>query len=524
MKRSKTIGCVIAAAVVCLVGITNAAYVSEPFDAHPDGGTNWTANWGETSATLHSISLGSESPIKDGGSYLVYRTTVNGTNSVYRDFDPSIAEGVFTVKMNVRVDELGNYFAGPDISDRIQVFGETTNASGDLGTYSSWGIMSTATTANDNWYVYNGDKTGKWSSGYLKDSGIPIVAGGVYSFTITAYPATLSFDATISDGTTVFTRLNNGYRGGPTLNPSDRICFGNKIRAASVGGTPLQLSYDSIRIFANGAYAPAPTNGQLQVPTAGTVLSWRSGMVSDPADPNAYDPIPNPAITGHYVYLSPANDPALPTTPVFVPADADSNGQVDEIASYALSSALEKDATYYWRVDESLGASGPGDDPNLIKGVVRNFLTEVTIPVVDAGQNVVTYLEEGTATVQLDPDIDWFNPQSQLLWSVVSQPAGAPEGSVQFDSASIENPTVTINYAGKPYVLKLWALDTKGGFAENTLQIDVYADSCQAARNVLGYQAIASDINNDCRVNIDDLSLLAADWLEQNFLLENVLY
>jgi hypothetical protein len=247
-------------------------------------------------------------------------------------------------------------------------------------------------------------------------------------------------------------------------------------------------------------------------------------MVSDPADPNAYDPIPNPAITGHYVYLSPANDPVLPTTPVFVPADADSSGQVDEIASYALSSTLEKDATYYWRVDESLGASGPGDDPNLIKGVVWNFLTEVTIPVVDAGRNVATYLEEGTATVQLDPDIDWFNPQSQLLWSVVSQPAGAPEGSVQFDSASIENPTVTINYAGKPYVLKLWALDTKGGFAEDTLQIDVYADSCQAARNVLGYQAIAADINKDCRVNIDDLSLLAADWLEQNFLLNNYLY
>ena len=511
MKTSKKFKCVVAAALLCAVGVASAAYVSDPFGAFPGGGTNWTADWADSSLTLHTVSLGNDSPIKDGGSYLVYRTLTGatvGSNGLARDFETSIAEGIHTIKLNVRVDEFGNFFAGPDISDRMQIFGDSATQIGDQGTYSTWTVMAVPTTTNDNWYVYDGIRTGKWSSSYLKDSTIAIVPGGVYSFTIKAYPATLSYDVTISDGTKVFTKNNCGYRAGPALNPGDRLCFGNKVRLAANGGSDLQLSYDSIRIFANGAYRPQPTNGQIQVPAAGGILSWTRGMSADP-DPNVLAPITNPEITGHYVYLSAANDPTLPTTPVFVTGD-----------SYVLPVALEKDATYYWRVDGSTGAFGPTDDPNLIKGPVWSFLTEVTAPVVWAGQNVVSYLEAGTATVQLAATIDWTNPQSTILWSVDSQPDGSV---VQFSNAAIEDPIVTMDTVGT-YVLSLEAQDTKGGSGEDVMEIHVYADSCQAAQNVLGYQAFAADINDDCRVNMNDFALLAADWLEQNYLLDNFLY
>jgi hypothetical protein len=136
----------------------------------------------------------------------------------------------------------------------------------------------------------------------------------------------------------------------------------------------------------------------------------------------------------------------------------------------------------------------------------------------------VTWLEAGTATVQLDAAITWFHPQSTIEWSVVSQPAGAPEGSIQFNSTTLEDPTVTINYIGKPYVLKVKGTDTTGASSEDTMQIDVYADSCVAAQNILGYRSNVADFNRDCRVNLDDFSVLAANWLEQDFLLEDYLY
>lgn len=514
MRRST---CLILGTLCCLAGIAAAGYVWEPFDSYnPADGTNWTSGWTETAPTSHTLTINNSAPIKNGDNYLVYRampgtgtsTVANGTG---RDFDSRIAEGIHTVQMNVRVDEFGDFFAGPDISDRMQIYGDASNASGDYGNYGTWCLMTTATVANDNWYVYNGDRTNKWSSGYLKDTGVPIVPGGVYSLTVKVYPEILSYDLTVSNGTITFTRLNNGFRGPGKL--SDRIGFGNKVRVVSKGGTDVQLSYDSIRVFANGAYEPTPANGAVDVLVADPVLSWKTGMSVDPSDPNSVVPVVNPNITGHYLYLSAPNDPNLAITPVFIPAQA-------EIASYVPTAELLPGKVYTWRVDESLNASGPNDDPNLVKGAVWAFTTQFASPIVDAGSNVVTWLDGGSASVQLDGAIEWFNPQNQIEWTVAGQPAGAIVG---FSDIGIEDPLATMNMTGI-YDLKLRAKDTANAETEDTVQIKVYANSCEAARAVAGYQRITADLNTDCQVNIDDLSVIAENWLEQNYLLGNVLY
>lgn len=496
--------------LLCMAGLCSAEFVTEPFDDFPTGGTGWSSDWliNPVSPALNSISIGSGSAINNGGNYLVYRTLVTGRNGVYRDFSESLARENHTIKFDIRVDTLGDFFGVTSLNDRIQIHGDTGNGADDMSSSSSWVIMATPNTALDNWYVYNGAQTGAYSASHLLNTGIPVVEGGVYSFTIDVHPSTLTYDAEIKYGTSVFSQKGLKFRAGPApVNPPNRIVLANKIKP--VGGTELQLSYDSIRIFPAGANTPNPVNNGIQIPLENPVLSWTPGMSINPSNPNG-NPITNPGITGHYVYFR-ENDPNLAITPTFVTAP-----------SYTLPANLQLNSVYYWRVDESLNGVGP-DDPNNIKGTVWTFAAKTTDPVVWAGQNVVTYLENGSATVNIEADIDWYNPQGSIEWTV-TQPAGAPEGSLVFSSTSVEDPTVTITFAGKPYELKLKATDVNGAFAESTMHIDVYENSCTAARNVLNYQAIPGDLNNDCRINSGDLVLMAANWLKQNYLLENGTY
>lgn len=523
--RIKYLGLVL----LCLAGIAGAVMISEPFDVFPNGGNDWSGDWGQAtgSETIQTVALSSDSDLEGGdGSYMTYRTNTTGSaTGVYRDFAGAVGSGIYTMVFNVRMDDLGDFYGGNSLTgERIQLRTETSTGTTSHGTNGGWLIMASPGLSNDNWYVYEGNVEA-FPNGFNRanfvDSGIPVVEGKVYTMMVTAYPATRTYDVTIDDGTTIFTYTGAEYRSIST-NPADRLVFSNNMRA---GVPAIQMAVDSIHIFPGGVHDPLPADNAVQVPTTNVGLSWNTLLTYNP-DPNDSGLIIDPNLTGHYVYFSAPNNPDLQAvTPVLVPADADSDGQPDAAASYTLPFALQKNAVYYWRVDESFGASGPNNDPNIIRNqAVWSFATETTAPDVWAGQNVVTWLENGTASVSIAANIDWFNPQSAIEWTVVSMPAGAPEGSIQLSNAAVEDPTVTISYAGKPYVLKLKAADAGGLFAEDTMQIDVYADSCIAAQNILGYQSKAGDLNRDCRVNLDDFQVLATDWLDADYLLENVLY
>jgi hypothetical protein len=70
------------------------------------------------------------------------------------------------------------------------------------------------------------------------------------------------------------------------------------------------------------------------------------------------------------------------------------------------------------------------------------------------------------------------------------------------------------------YVLQLEVSD--GEYTgSDAITINVYADSCEAAKAVPGYESLVGDLNGDCRVDEADLALLEENWLKDNALTED---
>jgi hypothetical protein len=274
------------------------------------------------------------------------------------------------------------------------------------------------------------------------------------------------------------------------------------------------------------AHAPQPPSGAARVPLD-QVLSWKTGL--DPNDPN----VPNPAITKHNLWLSIAYDPMNPTDRpnwqdpgvrlIEIPADTNPvDGNVDPNASYSLT-GLQREALYYWIVDESLfGAVSAEDWDNIIIGAMWSFKTVTSAPEVDAGSSILTWLKEGTTTVDLTGTVtDATGDVTATSWSVVSSPPGSVV-SIANSSAAVT--TATLTETGT-YVLELYAADAALHESADQMELSVYGDSCQAAQNnPNGFTAPIGDFNNDCKVDFLDFAILAAAWLDDASLMEDALY
>jgi len=165
---------------------------------------------------------------------------------------------------------------------------------------------------------------------------------------------------------------------------------------------------------------------------------------------------------------------------------------------------------YYWAVDTYIGSK---DDPVL--GPIFSFRADNLVPVVDAGTDAASWLTAGAAAVALDATVtdDGFLKPYTVKWTVVSEPN---DTTVAFGNATAEDTTVTLNGLGQ-YVLKLEAYD--GEYTgSDTVTINVFNDSCEAAQSLPEYVPIPGDINGDCRVNDLDMEILKAHWLECNAL------
>jgi hypothetical protein len=137
-------------------------------------------------------------------------------------------------------------------------------------------------------------------------------------------------------------------------------------------------------------------------------------------------------------------------------------------------------------------------------------------PRVNAGANIVTWLQDGSRTGNLDATVTDEDAYT-VKWTVVSEPNGAPAAAIQ--APTVEDATITLSATGR-YVLQLDASD--GEYTgSDTVTIDVYTDSCQAAQSVPGYQPLVGDLNADCRVDDTDLALLQENWLKDNSLTQD---
>jgi len=56
--------------------------------------------------------------------------------------------------------------------------------------------------------------------------------------------------------------------------------------------------------------------------------------------------------------------------------------------------------------------------------------------------------------------------------------------------------------------------------ASDTVTINVYNDSCEAAKSLPDYEPVPGDINGDCIVDDLDLAILQENWLKDNSLTE----
>jgi hypothetical protein len=168
---------------------------------------------------------------------------------------------------------------------------------------------------------------------------------------------------------------------------------------------------------------------------------------------------------------------------------------------------------YYWAVDAYIG------DPNdPIYGPIFSFVADNLPPVVDAGNDVVTWLVDGVRTGNLDAtvtDDGAINPYT-VQWTVVSEPN---EGNAVIETATAEDTSITLSAIGE-YVLQLEASD--GEYTgSDTVTINVYNDSCEAAQSLPDYEPLVGDINGDCKVDDADMALLQENLGKDNSLTDD---
>src|SRR4030042_1966435 len=118
-------------------------------------------------------------------------------------------------------------------------------------------------------------------------------------------------------------------------------------------------------------------------------------------------------------------------------------------------------------------------------------------PIVDAGADVVTWLKDGFRTGNLDATVtdDGAKVPYTLQWTVVSEPN---EGTAIIEMAGAEDTGITLSSLGQ-YTLQLEAFDGEHRSVD-TVTINVYNASCEAAQSLPDYVPLVGDLNGDCKV------------------------
>ena len=167
---------------------------------------------------------------------------------------------------------------------------------------------------------------------------------------------------------------------------------------------------------------------------------------------------------------------------------------------------------YYWAIDSYIGSD---NDP--VYGPIFSFFADNMPPEVDAGADIVTWLEGDSRTGNLDATVtdDGAISPYTVQWTVISEPN---EGTAVIETATAEDTSITLTALGE-YVLQLEAFDGEYS-GSDTVTINVYSDSCQAAQSLPDYVPLVGDLNGDCRVDEADLALLEENWLQDNSLTE----
>lgn len=178
----------------------------------------------------------------------------------------------------------------------------------------------------------------------------------------------------------------------------------------------------------------------------------------------------------------------------------------------------EKDTRYFWAVDVDKNADGVIDGSEY--GPVFEFLAENVAPEVDAGDDVTTWLTDGSVEVVLAGTVIDTDPTT-TLWTVTAYDPNDPndpnellpnDGSapaVIADPAQLET-TVTISAVGT-YELQLSADDGEKT-NQDILTISVYSSPCEASKSYDEWELTPGDLNGDCIVDDLDMAILLENF------------
>jgi len=362
--------------------------------------------------------------------------------------------------------------------------------------------------------ILDGMKVGRRGEGTLMMTGGTINVGGTIEIPSNTGTASLNIGHIQLNGGTIICAvltmrpLNSGVIGTGTMDvrAGTLIINGDAVSA-------IQGYIDNGWITAYGDYGTLQLDYNVTNPGK-TTLEALHLLNPNPMDGSATSSslnqlqwmLPEPNLPGGVVTCDVyfGTDPNVEANPKVV------IGQAVESVSVALASLT----TYYWAFDlydSSISTTEP-----FHLSPVFTFNTSNTAPVVDAGDDIATWLDNGLRVVQLDgvvSDEDGGPGPAKLLWTVIAEPNELNQSQVS--DALAANPTVTVIEPGS-YTLQLEASD--GEFtATDTMQIVLYADSCEHAKNQEGFELIPGDINEDCIVNELDLAILEEHWLEWNY-------
>jgi len=234
---------------------------------------------------------------------------------------------------------------------------------------------------------------------------------------------------------------------------------------------------------------PVPADGAI-IPPGEVELSW---TMLDPL-------LPGDTVTVDVYFTDNLDDLLYFTDPASITLISNQN-----VTSAAVQTQSKKQ--YYWAVDSYVF---PGIDP--IYGPIFSFYVDNLAPRVDAGADIATWLEGGPRTGSLDATVT-DEEATTVQWSVVSEPN---EGMTVIENSTTEDTNVTLSAVGE-YVLELVATDGEYS-GSDTVTINVYNDSCEAAKSLPDYVPIVGDLNGDCKVDEADMALLEENWLKENSL------
>ncbi len=361
--------------------------------------------------------------------------------------------------------------------------------------------------------IGDGLKVGRRGDGRLMMNAGTINVGGTIEIPSSTDTASINVGhlqlngGTITCGQLTMRPLNSGVIGTGTMDVREGTFILNGDTIATVqeyidngwitaynGYGTLQLDYDvtnpgKTTLTAQHLLNPNPANGSI-VSVNLNRLQWTL------PEPNEQG-----AIVTCDVYFG--TDPNVDANPKIV------NRQAIESASVTLAPQM----TYYWAVDpfdDSISNTEP-----IYLGPIFTFNTFNTAPVVEAGEDIDTWLTEGPRVVHLEGNVfDEGGPEpATLLWTVVAEPNELSPAQISDPTAA--NPMVTATIPGT-YILQLEAGDGEYTAAD-TVQIIVYADACEHASNQEGFEWIPGDVNHDCIVNELDQDIILEHWLEWNY-------